>query len=168
MSLELVLDILIIVLLVPTIYYSFNLNRRLDVLRKSKQELLDLIQDFNVSMKKAEKGIPQLKDVADGAFDKLHDKVAKAQVLKDDLEFINDSADNLATRLEKLVSLGRGKLSSISDGAEEVQEIVEESDDINSSKTLLGALAMGDETDVDFDSRSEAEKELLEALKSVK
>lgn len=178
MSFEIVLDFFIIILLVPTIYYAFNLNRRLDVLRKSKQELLELIKEFNVSMKKAETGIPQLKDVADGASDKLHDQVAKAQVLRDDLEFINESAENLATRLEKLVSLGRAKVNASSieeeaktkepEKAEEVAKVekVEKTD--GGSKTLLGALAMGEDASGDFENRSEAEKELLEALSSMK
>ena len=179
MSFQIILDIFIIILLVPTIYYAVNLNKRLDILRKSKNELMELMKDFDASMQKAETGIPQLKEVADVAADKLQGEVAKAQVLRDDMEFINSSANGLATRLESLVSQGRVKIKSEELNMEEVavgeikgndieEDLAQEEIDGKSSKTLLGALAMDDGEDFNVSDRSAAEKELLEALKSVK
>ncbi len=48
------------------------------------------------------------------------------------------------------------------------EDLAQEEIDGKSSKTLLGALAMDDGEDFNVSDRSAAEKELLEALKSVK
>jgi hypothetical protein len=100
MSLSLILDILIVALLVPTITFAWILNGRLADLRRNRDELARLIQNFNEATHRAEAGIPKLRKAADDAGRSLQDRVEKAQTLRDDLAFMVDRADTMLSKLE--------------------------------------------------------------------
>ncbi|MEQ9448913.1 MAG: DUF6468 domain-containing protein, partial [Rhodospirillaceae bacterium] len=103
MTTETILDIVVIVLLVPTIIYAVVLNRRLSALRRSREELAKVVNSFNEATMRAEAGIPKLKKATTEANHILKDRVEKAQSLRDDLAFMIERADELATRLEGAV-----------------------------------------------------------------
>jgi len=100
MSLSLMLDIAIIALLVPTIFFAVLLNSRLADLRRNRDELTRLMASFNEATQRAESGIPRLRKAADDAGRALQDRVEKAQILRDDLAFMVDRAESMAGRLE--------------------------------------------------------------------
>ena len=85
---------------------------------------------------------PKLKSVTEHSSEGLKEVVDSAKELKDDLLFINERADNLADRLESVISTGRTL----------------KTDDIKRPK----------DTSTTEDARSEAELELLKALRSIK
>jgi len=147
-NLELIINLLIIVLLVPTIIYAYKLNKNLTILRENQNSLSRLIASLNDATVKAENSIPKLKNVTEISSQSLKDVVDNAKTLKDDLTFINERADNLADRLENVIHDGRNlKNNQLSSD--------NKMDSLNTK-------------DTPEDERSLAEMELLKALRSIK
>ena len=90
MTTGMVLDIVVILLLIPTIVYAVILNRRLTALRRSRDELSKVVNSFNEATMRAEAGIPKLKKATTEANQTLKDRVDKAQTLRDDLRGVLD------------------------------------------------------------------------------
>lgn len=107
MDYKLVLDIIVAVLLAATIGYAVMLNSRLNQLRKNRDDLVKLVAAFNDATVRAEAGIPKLKRAAEEAGSGLQERVEKAQSLRDDLAFMIERADTMATRLENSVRSAR-------------------------------------------------------------
>ena len=95
-SLELLINLIIIALLVPTIVYAYRLNKNLEILRRNQKSLAQLVEALNDATYKAENSIPKLKSVTEHSSEGLKEVVDSAKELKDDLLFINERADNLA------------------------------------------------------------------------
>lgn len=147
-SFELIINLLIIALLIPTIIYAYRLNKNLTILRENQNSLSHLISSLNEATVKAENSIPKLKNVTEQSSQNLKDVVDNAKSLKDDLTFINERADNLADRLETVIHDGRQMKNDMSDEAATEKNI-------HQSKAPA-------------DDRSAAEMELLKALRSLK
>ena len=145
-NLELIINLIIIALLIPTIIYAHRLNNNLKVLRQNQNSLAQLVSALNEATFKAESSIPKLKSVTEHSSEGLKEVVDSAKELKDDLLFINERADNLADRLENVISTGRNLKTE------------------NVSQTK----AATSQDQIDADARSEAEMELLKALRSIK
>ncbi len=147
-SLELLINLAIIILLIPTIIYAYKLNKNLSLLRQNQKSLSQLISSLNEATYKAENSIPKLKTVTQNSSDDLKEVIDSAKNLKDDLTFINERADNLADRLENVIHAGR---------------------EINSAAAPKSSSAASSKAELsEDDSRSLAEMELLKALRSIK
>ena len=107
MTISTILDVVVILLLLPTIVYAVVLNRKLSALRKSREELSKVVNSFNEATMRAEAGIPKLKKATTEANQTLKDRVDKAQTLRDDLAFMIERAEELAARLEGAVRAAR-------------------------------------------------------------
>ncbi len=145
-NLELIVNLVIIALLIPTIVYACRLNHSLKILRENQNSLAQLVNALNEATFKAENSIPKLKSVTEHSSEGLKEVVDNAKELKDDLLFINERADNLADRLENVISSSRNTVSPAG-GTES---------------------ASGSAENASADARSEAELELLKALRSIK
>lgn len=154
---ELLINVTIIGLLIPAIVYTYRLNRNLSILRQNQESLSKLVSSLNEATFKAENSIPKLKSVTEHSSEGLKEVVDSAKNLKDDLIFINERADNLADRLETMIKDGR----HIKD-EKPLKTTVGVFDKKSSS-----AIAEDDSFTIS-DSRSEAELELLKALRSIK
>jgi len=151
-SLELLINLAIIVLLIPMIVYAYRLNKNLEVLRQNQNSLSKLVEALNEATFKAENSIPKLKSATEHSSENLKEVVDSAKELKDDLLFINERADSLADRLEQVISDGR--------------QIKAPLPAAKPNKLPQTEKAIVEETDTA--SRSEAEIELLKALRSIK
>lgn len=122
--------------------YVYKLNKNLSILRENQSSFAKLIEALNDATFKAENSIPKLKSLTMNSSENLKEVVENANVLKDDLLFINQRANNLADRLETIIKENRNLPESKKSGSHEfdAQEI----------------------------ERSEAETELLKALRSIK
>ncbi len=109
MTISTILDVVVILLLLPTIVYAVVLNRKLSALRKSREELSKVVNSFNEATMRAEAGIPKLKKATTEANHTLKDRVEKAQTLRDDLAFMIERAEELAARLEGAVRAARSE-----------------------------------------------------------
>lgn len=107
MTTQTILDLVVILLLIPTIIYAVILNRKLGALRRSRDELAKIVASFSDATMRAEAGIPKLKKAATEANQTLKERVDKAQTLRDDLAFMVQRAEELANRLEAGVRAGR-------------------------------------------------------------
>lgn len=159
-NLDLIINLIIIGLLIPTIIYAYRLNRNLTILRQNQNSLAKLVEALNDATFKAENSIPKLKSVTENSSSNLKEVVESAKELKDDLMFINERADNLADRLEGVIKDSRNikETASTSKAAANVFE---------------GNFNRLNEDEQQFnqnfeDSKSEAEMELLKALRAIK
>lgn len=102
----LILDIVVALLLVATLFYCVRLNRRLTVIREHRGELEALIQAFNESCTRAELGVRSLRSATDEAT-RLQQYLERSQNLRDDLSYLLDRGGSLADRLEGGVRTAR-------------------------------------------------------------
>ena len=143
-SLELIINLIIIVLLIPTIIYAYNLNKNLAELRHNQKSLAQLVSALNEATFKAENSIPKLKSATEHSSEGLKEVVDSAKEIKNDLLFINERADSLADRLENVISNSR---------------------DVNKQDTSKKIIPT---PNASSDERAAAELELLKALRSIK
>ena len=143
-SLELIINLIIIVLLIPTIIYAYNLNKNLAELRQNQKSLAQLVSALNEATFKAENSIPKLKSATEHSSEGLKEVVDSAKEIKNDLLFINERADSLADRLENVISNSR---------------------DVNKQDTSKKIIPT---PNASSDERAAAELELLKALRSIK
>ncbi len=143
-SLEFIINLTIIGLLIPTILYAYRLNKNLNILRENQNSFAKLIDALNDATFKAENSIPKLKSLTMNSSENLKEVVQNANVLKEDLIFINQRANSLADRLETVIKENR---------------IIPEGKPLSDKKNDFNP------NDIE---RSEAEMELLKALRSIK
>lgn len=153
---ELLINLIIIGLLIPTIIYAYRLNKNLSLLRQNQNSLAKLIQSLNEATIKAEHSIPKLKTATESTSGELKEVVDNAKLLKDDLMFINERADNLADRLENVIHDGRQVQNSINTPHNTSASGSDTAPSANTSYQTSAA------------DRSEAELELLKALRAIK
>ena len=156
MPYTLIIDIAVAVLLVVTIGYAVTLNRRLQRLRKDKKDLESLARTFGESTLRAEENINQLRTVAQA----LDIQMGRAQSLRDDLAFLSDRGGSAADRLEELVREARDGL-----GAVPMPPNATQSAGAPRPKASQKPLTASKDESDNIEGRSEAERELLRALK---
>ncbi len=115
MNWDLILDGVMIVLLLATVIYAFLLNRRLAVLRSDKDALESFIERFTEATAKADSSIRGMRNTAEQCRSMLGDPLSKAEALRDELLFLIDRADKSAERLAG--SQSSGSDTSVAGGA---------------------------------------------------
>ena len=70
-SFELLINLAIIGLLIPTIIYAYRLNKSLNILRQNQSSLAKLVEALNEATFKAENSIPKLKSVTEHSSEDL-------------------------------------------------------------------------------------------------
>ncbi len=161
MTLSLFLDMALIVLLAVTIGYAAVLNRKLAGLRRNKAEMEKLAAVFAQATLKADDGIGRLRIDTEA----LRTQADKAQGLRDDLAFLLERANTAADRLEDAIRASRARTppaaapgsSSLSMGA---------SLGASSGPRIVKDDAKDHGDDDGIEARSEAERELLKALRA--
>jgi hypothetical protein len=164
MDWRLVLDLVISVLLVATIGYAIALNNRLGSLRRNRSDLAKTIVAFNEATLRAETAIPKLRRAAEEAGGALQERVEKAQSLRDDLAFMIERADTMANRLENAVRSARVEVRPTAGPVVQPRPAAGAKAAQQATVAAAGAASEG----VDADERSEAERELLRALQSMR
>ena len=104
---DFLLDIIMISLLTLTIGFCWKLNNKIVELKDSRKDLNDLVKTFDIAIIKTHKSIADLKVMSKQSSVDLQLYVKKASELLEDLSFMNDSAGNLADRLENAISTAR-------------------------------------------------------------
>lgn len=171
---KIILDLLVSVLLVATIGYAVMLNQRLTQLRKNRDDLAKIIVSFNEATVRAESSIPKLRKAAEDAGQSLQERVEKAQSLRDDLAFMIERADTMANRLENAVRSARtevkGAPAAVPPPAPRAQTggAAQAGGFSPSSARAATMAAAAAASEQDVDERSEAERELLRALQSMR
>jgi cell division septum initiation protein DivIVA len=167
---KVILDIVVSVLLIATIGYAWMLNQRLSSLRKNRDDLAKTIAAFNEATVRAESSIPKLRKAAEESGQTLQERVEKAQSLRDDLAFMIERADTMANRLENAVRSARvdGKAGESRPAAQVGTASTPTMPPPRMAGNRAAAIAAAAAADTDGDDRSEAERELLRALQSMR
>ena len=170
MDWKVVLDIVVSLLLIATIGYAVMLNSRLSSLRKNRDDLAKTLVNFNEATVRAESSIPKLRKAAEESGQILQERVEKAQSLRDDLAFMIERADTMANRLENAVRSARadgGRVTASAAPAAPAAPLPRATGGSRAAQqAAVAAAAAGAEAE--GDERSEAERELLRALQSMR
>ena len=157
---SLILDMFVAVLLIVMIGYAFTLNKRLGTLRRDKGELQKLALSFGDATLRAEESTAQLR----ATIDLLQERIKKAESLRDDLVFLVERGNGTADTLEELVRTARDKVGVMLRPASRETVINEEPAPL--AATSQSALKADAEARSAEDQMSDAERELLKALRS--
>ena len=82
--------------------FAVKLSRQINTLRATRLEMEKIIGTFNATVLRCESGIRELKQVARTSGDDLEKLIERGQSLRDELVFISESADQIAT-LEQFI-----------------------------------------------------------------
>ena len=148
------IDGILIILLVATIFYAVSLSRRLSSLRSDKKNLEKLMGEFHHISEKADKSLTGIRATAEEVSRELAEANAKSRSMRDELAFLVERADRLA---EKIATNSNDLL--VGKEADEKSLDNEPLDD--PANTASG---------IDFkdNGQSQVERELLSALRRVK
>lgn len=100
--LKVILDIVILAGLGGFMYYALRLSKALNAFRTYRNEFENVMQQLSRHIDQAQKAINELKSSSQNAGRDLKKLVTDAQFLADDLQMINETGNNLASRLEGL------------------------------------------------------------------
>ncbi len=106
MTFSLALDLIMTFLLAGTIYFAWKLSEQIARFRNSRGEMERLIRDLNGAVDRAQQSIQGLRAAADTSGQDLHKVMRSATELCDELQIMTESANSLATRLERSVTGG--------------------------------------------------------------
>lgn len=98
------LDLVLIMMVGVGLYQAARLIRHLAGLRQGRVEMERFVHEFNATVVRAEAGIKGLRNAARESGDDLEKLVEKATMLRDELSFIVESADQIAERLSQTAS----------------------------------------------------------------
>ena len=112
--LNVMMDGLMALLLVVTIFYCWKLNKRIRILQDSKSELSNIIRQFDESTQKATRSIGEIHEATSRIAENMQHKIDKANYLADDLQFMIEKGNKIADRMEGGISAGRKRGSSSS------------------------------------------------------
>lgn len=167
MDYKLVLDVMVAALLAVTIIYAWILNQRLNQLRRNRDDLAKVVSSFNDATARAEAGIPKLRKAAEESGMALQEKVEKAQSLRDDLAFMIERADAMADRLEQAVRVAREEVRAPAHPTTAPVRPTPQRATMTPPVPPAAPAGPGFGVEAE-DERSEAERELLRALQSVR
>ncbi len=94
-----ILDIVLIVIVGAGLVQAARLMKHLVELRQSRVDMERFVVDFSSTVTRAEAGIKGLRTAARESGDDLEKLVEKAILVRDELQFISESADQIADRL---------------------------------------------------------------------
>jgi hypothetical protein len=155
-GMEWILDLALVILLTATLIHAVRLERALGVLKRDRVALEALVESFNASTHAAESGIERLRATTDGAGRQIQRQIEIATALKDDLTFMVQRGEGLADRLDELVRATRPTLA------------VAEQTAARSGGMAPGMPRVVSGGREEPKVRSQAERDLLKALRMVK
>lgn len=107
MDIGLFLDIAIITSVGVAIIYTMRLSRKIAHLHHTKAEFEAFLQEFNMSVARAQEHVRLLKQLSDGTDSTLKDNIGKAREMIRDLSFLVDRAGHSADMLEHYIKTSR-------------------------------------------------------------
>ena len=174
-ALSLILDVAVLAALAGTIYYAQRLSRSLTNFRAHRNEMKTLIAELAKNINDAQDAIDGLKATSNKAADNLDDVLHDSRRMGEELKLINETSESLANRLEGLAS--KSSQNYTPDTALE-EEYFDEPLAANTDNDSAGEVIeppsffiRDQEFEADDETEefiSEAEKELMEALKGGK
>jgi hypothetical protein len=100
-------DVVVALLLVATIGFVWRLERRIALLKREEARFAELLGEFAAAAARAEQGVKALRGVAESAGRDLEAVIARAQGLREDVQFLLERAGPVADRLSDTVMRSR-------------------------------------------------------------
>lgn len=187
MTLTMMVEIVVAVLLLVTLGISLVLNRRLGNLRANQEEMRRLIGDFDKALAKARQGMTELKTASATADTAHEERMKQAKTLREELGFMIETADRLADRLAGEASGNRAARQDRTPGERTPMDRVMDRATMERKaepaargqapapvtpfppkRPAAGAAPAADARNFKIEPRSEAERELLMALRQAR
>ncbi|MEQ8332937.1 DUF6468 domain-containing protein [Nisaea sp.] len=181
-TLPLVLDGFLVLLLLATIVYAMILNRKLNRLRGNHDEMEVFVDKLNVACARAEAATAGLRNAGENGKAVFRESASKAEALRDELAFLVERADIVSSRLAsvsegtKVVAAQAPAARAAADparatGAKRPAQASRRDQNTGRNQEQgragAGRPAAG-EASASGPSRSEAEEELLKALRNAR
>lgn len=166
-----ILDFAVMTALIGTIYFAMRLSNSLNNFRAHRNEMKTLIAELSRNINDAENAIHSLKATSNKAADNLDDVLHDSRRMAEELKLINESSNSIATRLERLAAGGNRYEASSDLEAEEYYDDMEAANTDNSPADPPSFFIQDrefEDGDAESANVSEAEKDLLQALKNKK
>ena len=157
-------DIVMIAVVGMGIVQATRLIGQLRDLRSGRAEMERFVREFNGAVMRAEAGIKSLRAAARESGDDLEKLVEKAVMVRDELNFIVESADGVAERLSVAAS---GVLHKGQPQSPPPQKNVEERRPVMPPEPAKAPTAKPAAAPAEMPAASRAEKELLQALQKL-
>jgi len=113
MDIGAIIDVVVLVFLGVTIFYAWRLSTYMKIFRDSREQMAGLLRTLDSDILRAEKSVLGMRNAAENAGHKLNEIVKDSKYLADELKFMNEAGDSLATRLEKLAEKNRALVEQI-------------------------------------------------------
>jgi hypothetical protein len=150
-------DFVLIGLLAAGISYAIKLTRQLAEMRAGRAEMERFVLEFNATVMRAEAGIKGLKNASRSAGDDLEKLIERGQNLREELHFLIESADQIASRLSDKASCATRGAAQPGNAPQPAGKPAAASAEQTSAKAFS----------LDPSSASAAERELLRVLKKI-
>lgn len=167
MTLGLVLDGIILLLLAGTIFFAGRLSLHLRDFRSNRAGMEKLVATLAEQITQAERAIAGMREAAREGGRDLQERINEARALTEELQFMNETGNNLAGRLEKAATSGERPSVPAIRGGERDATVVPPRSGFSIRDPDHGA----DDDDLSFDGddddtglQSRAERELFAAL----
>jgi len=156
------IDGVLILLLVVTIICAFNLSRRLASLRSDKRNLESLMEQFKAITDKADSSLSDLRTTAEGVVSDLREAADSSRAMRDELAFLVERADHTAENL----TTPRDSEDFVNQEEKEYFTGDPATDDSAGTDRNIDMAPFND--NLEDDVKSEAEQDLIKALRRVK
>lgn len=103
-TLPLILDGLILLLLGGTIFFAARLSVHLKTFRSNRTQLEKLVAELADQIAQADRAVAGMREAAREGGRDLQQRINEARALSEELQFMNETGNNLAGRLEKVAT----------------------------------------------------------------
>lgn len=111
MSLGLILDVIVVVSMLLAFAGLMRTQRMLKAVREASRDFSRYVDTMNAAILRAQEVLGDLKEVASERGQRLQERINKAQSLSDELDFMLQSGNKLADRLESGIRGGQKSIS---------------------------------------------------------
>ncbi len=100
---QIFLELVILITLLCTIWFCWRLHNRIIELKSNRKEIMSLIQTFDAALVTTHRNIAELKETTTTAATTLKTQIQKSEEMVNDLYFIVDIGEKLASKLDRNV-----------------------------------------------------------------
>jgi hypothetical protein len=110
-SAQWVLELVLTLLLGATLFYALRLERTIRVLQSDRIGLGDVLLSIRTALDDADRGIQTLRNVAEHTSRALTLEIETARQAQEDMRFLLDRLEHVASRVETAIKSGRAAAS---------------------------------------------------------
>lgn len=99
-----ILDLVVVVLLLATIVYSFILNSKINKLHNSKKEFINIIKHFDQTVTKTEANITEIRRMTVSVNKEIDVKIEHAKILLDDIDYVSEKGKNVVNAIQSAIA----------------------------------------------------------------